>query len=207
MQVSFKSRKILAILALATVCLLPALQSEKLWGFAQPKTEEATSDSPNQVEIQLPTIALNEFTFMDYLRVAKKAYLDPQGLSEKSLVFAYELEDSEYLEVLDEIYDSISNHAEFELLESGWFIGPVEVNRNSNGQAAKTLWKPWSLEQFRSEAEKEASMQKILYASSLPIPGQREIETYWIPYSKFAFLIEMLADSASNLEGGELSSC
>ena len=68
---------------LMTVCLYQVVQNKQYSTFAQSQIEENTNYRNNQAESEIATVALNEFTFIEYLKTAAKAYLDPQGLSDE----------------------------------------------------------------------------------------------------------------------------
>ncbi len=180
---------------LVAICLHQVAQDKQFSTFAQPKIEESTSHSNNQTESKIDTVPLNKFTFFEYLKTAAKAYTDPQGLSDKSLVYFYEATDSNFLEALDEIDNPNNlngiNHDQLEILMSGWFIGPAELNKNGIGIVATAMWTPWPIQQFKSEAKGMALAKGTTsyYASNLPIPGQKVSNTYWIPHSTYGELL------------------
>ena len=126
-------------------------------------------------------VQLRPFTLWDKLVNTTMAYINPYGLSDKSIVFIYEIEN---IEEVQDTLSQITAALQYEQLAGGWYVGAVVTRDSADG-----AYQEWAPVRYDSSVASEILANVERFASNLPIPGENRTDAYWVPYEELSNLV------------------
>lgn len=148
-----------------------AIQNEQFSVFAQNVNHSAQNSEDDQLSTGNGEIQLHKFSIWDLFVNTTMAYINPNGLSDKSIVYIYEFKDSE-----DAKETLLHISKRYDALVESWYVGQVKPYPNDS---EISIWEPVRLDSsIAQDYVKQNDVQLI--ASNLPIPGENRTDAYWV---------------------------